>query len=140
MAMSNYARFYIALNRLPEDDREELKEEIVRQFSSGRTGSLRELRWQEYNAACEALEKMAGIKEQQEAGREAVRMLRSSVLHQMQLLGVDTADWQRVDGFCLDKRIAGKEFRKLDGQELEALEVKLRIIRRKKNRENNLLN
>lgn len=63
---------------------------------------------------------------------EMLRRIRSSVLHQMQLLGVDTADWTRVDTYCLDKRIAGKRFRYLDYGELEALLKKLRAIRRKK--------
>ncbi len=63
---------------------------------------------------------------------EMLRRIRSSVLHQMQLLGVDTADWTRVDAYCLDKRIAGKRFRHLDYGELEALLKKLRAIRRKK--------
>lgn len=57
---------------------------------------------------------------------------RSAVLHQMQLLGVDTADWSKVDAFCQNKRIAGKVFRELDGEELDAMLVKLRIIRRKR--------
>ena len=50
----------------------------------------------------------------------------------MQLLGIDTADWGRVDAYCLNRRIAGKAFRELDGDELDALLVKLRIIRRKR--------
>lgn len=62
---------------------------------------------------------------------EALRRKRSSVLHQMQLLGIDTADWTRVDAYCSDKRIAGKRFRELDGPELDALLKKLRAIRRK---------
>ena len=56
---------------------------------------------------------------------------RSAVLHQMQLSGVDTADWKKVDAYCLDKRIAGKRFARLDREELEALLKKIRAIRRK---------
>lgn len=63
---------------------------------------------------------------------ETLRRMRSSVLHQMQLLGINTADWSRVDAYCMDKRIAGKRFGHLDEQELEALLKKLRAIRRKK--------
>lgn len=63
---------------------------------------------------------------------EILRRMRSSVLHQMQLLGINTADWSRVDAYCMDKRIAGKPFRDLDEEELKALLKKLRAIRRKK--------
>lgn len=63
---------------------------------------------------------------------ETLRRIRSSVLHQMQLLGINTADWSRVDAYCMDKRIAGKRFRDLDEEELGALLKKLRAIRRKK--------
>lgn len=66
------------------------------------------------------------------AVKETLRRKRSSVLHQMQLLGIDTADWSRVDAYCSDKRIAGKRFCMLNEQELDALLKKLRAIRRKK--------
>ena len=49
----------------------------------------------------------------------------------MQLLGVDTADWSKVDKFCQDKRIAGMAFREIDGDGLDALLTKLHAIRRK---------
>ena len=64
--------------------------------------------------------------------RRLLRKRRSDVLHQMQLLGIDTADWKKVDAFCHDKRIAGKCFRHLDDEELGLLLKKLRAIRRKK--------
>lgn len=63
--------------------------------------------------------------------RDILRKKRSAVLHQMQLLDVDTADWNRVDALCLDSRIAGKRFCNLDCDELDALLKKLRVIKRK---------
>lgn len=64
--------------------------------------------------------------------RDILRRKRSSVLHQMQLLGIDTADWNRVDNFCMDSRIAGKRFCLLDADELDALYRKLLAIKRKR--------
>ena len=64
---------------------------------------------------------------------QVLRRQRSSVLHQMQLLGIDTADWNRVDAFCRDPRIAGKRFCHLDSGDLDALLRKLRAIIRKQN-------
>lgn len=123
----NYARFYALLRRLPGAD----KETLVRQFTSGRTRHLHLMAEDEYQAMCREMERVAGYDERRQAWRQEMKRKRSAVLHQMQLLGIDTADWGRVDAFCLSKRIAGKAFRELDGDELEALLVKLRIIRRK---------
>ena len=52
------------------------------------------------------------------------------------VLGVDTADWGKVDKFCQDKRIAGMAFREIDGDGLDALLTKLHAIRRKRNNKN----
>ena len=49
----------------------------------------------------------------------------------MQKIGIDTTDWARVNDFCLNPRIAGMPFGRLDTKELEQLAVKLRSIERK---------
>ena len=85
----------------------------------------------EYGAMCNEMERVAGYDKRREAWRQEMRRKRSAVLHQMQLLGVDTADWGKVDNYCLDKRIAGKAFREIDGDGLDALLAKLHAIRRK---------
>ena len=100
----NYAAFYSLLNRLPTSDRDALKESIVSQYTEGRTTSLRDMTLKEYSAAVSAMQK----------------------------LGIDTADWDWVNAFCRDSRIAGKEFRELDCEALDTLQVKLRAIRRKR--------
>ena len=58
MKTRNYARFYVLLNRLPTTDREELKAELVNQYTGGRTDSLREMTAKEYNDMCEAMQQM----------------------------------------------------------------------------------
>lgn len=124
----NYARFYALLGKLPGAD----KETLVYQFTNGRTSHLHLMAENEYRSMCNEMERVAGYDERREAWRREMKRKRSAVLHQMQLLGVDTADWSKVDAFCQNKRIAGKVFRELDGEELDALLVKLRIIRRKR--------
>lgn len=124
----NYARFYALLGKLPGAD----KETLVYQFTNGRTMHLHLMAENEYRSMCNEMERVAGYDERREAWRREMKQKRSAVLHQMQLLGVDTADWGKVDAFCQNKRIAGKVFRELDGEELDALLVKLRIIRRKR--------
>lgn len=124
----NYARFYALLGKLPGAD----KETLVYQYTNGRTTHLHLMATHEYQSMCNEMERVAGYDERREAWRKEMKRKRSAVLHQLQLLGVDTADWRKVDAYCLNKRIAGKVFRELDGEELDALLVKLRIIRRKK--------
>lgn len=52
---------------------------------------------------------------------EVLKKKRSAVLHQMQLMGIDTANWAAVDNFCLGVRIAGKKFRELSADDLDPL-------------------
>lgn len=126
--VTNYARFYALLKKLPGAD----KETLVYQFTGGRTKSLRQMSEKEYESMCNEMERVAGCDERREAYRRELRRKRSAALHQMQLLGIDTADWDRVNDFCRDPRIAGTEFRRLDTDGLETLAKKIRAIRRKR--------
>ena len=85
----------------------------------------------EYSAAVAGMRKLVPPTYREEL-RKILRQKRSAVLHQLQLLGVDTANWDRVNAYCRDRRIAGMEFRELDCEGLDTLLVKLRAIRRKK--------
>lgn len=134
--VTNFARFYAAFNRLPySGDREELKKQWVRQYTKERTDSLREVTWNEYCELCAGVERASGTTLRENYIR-IMKQKRSAVLHQMQLYGVDTSNWNKVDAFCMDSRIAGKVFRQLDGDELDALLAKMRAIRNKKDKEN----
>ena len=127
-AERNYARFYGLLKQLPGAD----KETLVEQFTNGRTKHLHLMASTEYDAMCRQMEQIARYDERRRRQYDILRKARSGALHQMQLYGIDTTDWSRVDAFCKDKRIAGKRFRELDTEELNALNTKLRIINRKK--------
>jgi hypothetical protein len=126
----NYARFFRLLKKLPGAD----KEALVGAYTNGRTGSLREMHRSEYDALCAAMEDITGIDMDGRARQAAYAELkrrRSTVLKLMQQLGINTADWSRVDSFCMEARIAGKLFRHISAEELEVLAVKLRSIARK---------
>lgn len=129
MSEQKFGRFYGLLNCMPGMDKDELKKSLVRQFTGGRTESLRSMRVREYETMCDELQRRVRASESM-VERER-RQWRSAVLHQLQLLGVNTADWTCVNKYCLDKRIAGKLFRELSVAELEALMPKLRAIRAK---------
>lgn len=132
----NYARFYVLLNRLPTADRDELKATLVSQYTGGRTESLREMTNKEYDAMCEAMQQMDKNYKARETYREELRRKRSTVLKLLQKQGIDTTDWDRVDTYCENPRIAGKRFARLTTEELEAVAVKLRIIQRKEREKN----
>lgn len=131
MSKRNYSRFYVLLSRMPTTDREELKVGLVSQFTGGRTDSLREMTDREYNAMCDQLQNQVANRRERDIYREELRRRRSTVLHLLQKLGIDTTDWSRVNAYCLNPRISGKEFRQLTPEELEQLAIKLRMIRRK---------
>lgn len=126
--MGNYSRFYVLLNRLPVHD-DEMKERLVLQYTGGRTASLRQMSEAEYNTMCNALD--GSLKDPRNTRQELLRKRRSQALHVIQRLGVDTTDWARINAFCRDARIAGKEFAALGPEELAALTVKLRGIERR---------
>jgi hypothetical protein len=133
--MENYSRFYAIFNRLPyKGDRDEFKKSVVLQYTQNRTDHLHNMTEREYNDCCAGLEKMLAPDARDVFIRERKKW-RSSALHQLQLYGVDTTDWNKVNEFCKQPRIAGKEFKDLDCEELEALTKKMRVIIRKRDKE-----
>lgn len=135
--MKNYSRFYALLNRLPCSDRNELKTSLVLQYTNGRTGSLKEVTDKEYDNLCAAMQEQVGGDKVRQIARENLRRKRSSVLHQMQKMGINTADWNVINDYCKHPRIAGAEFRKLTEDELDMLLIKLKMIQKKESEKMN---
>ena len=107
---NSYATFYALLGTMPGAS----KEELVLQWTGGRTESLREMTDDEYNAMIRDLRRQVECLDDK-------RKARSAVLRQFQLYGIDTTDWDAVDRFCASPRIAGKAFRHLTIAELKTL-------------------
>lgn len=125
----NYGRFYSALKKVIEhsgEDASEYKNYIVGTYTDGRTIHVHEMSYKEYSAACSAMEAAAGI-----GYIEERRKARSELLKQLQRIGIDTTDWNRINAFCEDKRIAGKPFGKMTVEELRKVAVKARSIQNK---------
>lgn len=130
--VTNFARFYAALRRLPYmGESDDLKRELVSQATLGRTEHLRKMTREEYDNCCRVMEKTAGpgVKDR---GRYEQKRKRSTVLHLMKDIGVDTTDWNVINRFCLNPKIAGKEFRELGDDELGETAMRLRMILKKK--------
>lgn len=123
--VTNFARFYTAIRALnPIGDRDDVKKNIVFQYTNGRTDSLREMTRAEYDRCCEDLERKTGLKDE-------LRKERSKTLKLMQQMGVDTTDWNRVNLLCRDARIIGKDFYNITIEEHRELRRKLKNIERK---------
>ena len=113
----NYATFYVLVKRLPYAS----KEELVDAHTGGRTTSLKEMTCSEY-------ERMIRTMRRDVEREEEKRKARSALLRLMQKYGVDTTDWDDINRFCRLKRIAGKEFGRLDIKELKSVAKKMRAI------------
>ena len=82
MARTNYALFYALLKSMPGAS----KEDLVLQWTNGRTASLKEMSEREYSLMIRQLR-------QQVENLEEKKKARSAVLKQFQLYGIDTTDW-----------------------------------------------
>lgn len=126
MAHSDYSRFFVLLKRHPQVT----KEEIVSQFTDGRTTSLREMRREEFDQMCDTLQ--YGTIQEREARELQLKRSRSAVLLRLGRLGINTIDnWDGINAFCESPKIAGKKFYDLSIPELRTLVQKLESIIRK---------
>ena len=124
----NYSEFYSMLSKMPGGT-DGLKEELVLQFTNGRTESLREMSEKEFDTMLASMRKSTGMSDA--VFTAEIKRRRSAVLKRMQKIGVDTTVWANVDHFCLSPKIAGKRFAKLTLEELADLIPKLEKIMRK---------
>ena len=120
-----YRRFWALLREMPGAE----KDELVYQFTNGRTTHLHLMTDDEYSRM---VRMMDGIVANDR--REELRKRRRICLKLLQEIGVDTSDWDRVNAYCSNARIAGKAFNEIDAEGLKALAVKLRAILRKDGR------
>lgn len=121
--IKNYGRFYVLLKKYPAIE----KDDIVLQFTNGRTTHLREMKAGEYLEMCNAIE--GKPKPTTAPDAQELKRARSSVLLRIGRLGINTIDnWPEIDQFCLSPKIAGKRFSQLDIDELRDLVKKLESI------------
>lgn len=117
MKNRKYTMVFAYLRELPYVS----KEDLAHEWSDGRTTSLRELSDKEYNRLISHIRSHSSY-------RAKLRKARSGVLHLLQKYGIDTTDWQRINSFCKQKKIAGKPFGELSVSELGVLANKMRAI------------
>lgn len=126
----NYSRFY-ALCKAKGIDLEQYKDDLISQFTRGRTTSLKDMKDSEYDEMCDCIQSDRHQSESRDDYVLRRKKMRSAVLKRIQQLGVDTTDFDKVNAFCQNSRIAGKPFGMLTIEELESLIPKLEAILRK---------
>ncbi len=126
----NYSRFY-ALCKAKGVDLEQYKDDLISQFTLGRTTSLKDMKDSEYDEMCDCIRSGRHQSESRDDYVLRRKKMRSAVLKRIQQLGVDTTDFDKVNAFCQNSRIAGKPFGMLTIEELESLIPKLEAILRK---------
>ena len=104
------------------------KDEIVMQFTDGRTTHLSEMTRDEYNEMCAALEGRFN----RAAYEQQLKKARSAVLYRVGKLGINTIDnWDEINAFLLSPKIAGKVLYEMSLDEMKELTRKLEAIIKK---------
>ena len=121
-----YGRFWGLIGKNDRID----KDELVSQFTDGRTTHLHEMTKDEYEEMCDTIAERR--LQDRNSYRERIRKARSSVLLRVGRLGINTVDnWDEVNAFLLSPKIAGKLLYEMDLDELKELTRKLEAIIRK---------
>ena len=117
---TNHSRFFALLKQMPHVT----KEDIVYEWSGGGTTSL-----SEFAAMCPSLyQEMLTAMDNLVNDTETIRKARSGVLHLLQKIGINTADWKAVNAYLESPKIAGKRLSELHLSELHQLRRKLESI------------
>ncbi len=126
----NFARFWHLLSIIPLGGLtpQEFKQQIVSEFTAGRTDSLRQTTPAEFR---DIITRLEALYDRARDSRHALRRARSQSLHLLQQIGVDTHSWPDINRFCLSPRIAGAEFGELSFQQQLDLAKRLRMILKK---------
>lgn len=122
MATINHREFFGLLKQMPGAN----KEDVVWQYSNGFTQSLSTFANcdpQGYRRMLIDLRKAVKT----DADRQT-KKLRSAILHRLQKHGVDTTDWDKVNRFLEQPRIAGKRLYDMSNDEMKALIPKMESI------------
>ena len=118
----DYKLFHALLKQHPSVD----KEELVLQFTDGRTTHLTEM------TDCEYMQMVGALEEASAPSRAELKRWRSSALLRIGRLGINTIDnWDGINAFVSSKKIAGKPFYDLRVPELQQLVRKLEAIEKK---------
>ena len=135
MNASIHARFFGLLRLMPGQS----KEDLVWEYSNMRTDSLSEFCETDpsgYARMVNDLQQIANSMKKQEQPSKittsaVTKQYRSAILKRLQKHGVDTTNWDRVNGFMENPRIAGKRLYEMTDQEMIEFIPKMENILKK---------
>ncbi len=135
MKTNVHATFFVLLARLPHQS----KQDMVWQYSNMLTDSLSEFYAKDPEGYSKMIRDMQAMVNSMDnvknmpkmPGGEEVKKLRSAILHRLQKHGVDTTNWEKVNAFLEQPRIAGKRLYQMSVKEMENLVKKLESILKK---------
>ena len=116
----SHAKFYALLHQLPRMN----KEDLVWQYSHLTTNSLSEFherKPEQYARMIADMQKTVNrinMSRPEEAKLAELKRLRSAILHRLQKHGINTTDWNSVNSFMRQKRIAGKTLGEMTATEM----------------------
>jgi hypothetical protein len=117
----SYTKFYARLRKNPRID----KDEMVLQFTDGRTTHLTAMTDEEYAEMVDTIERQTANT------RDEIRRWRSSALLRIGRPGINTIDnWDGINAFTMSPKIAGKRFYDMTVADLQALVRKCEMIAR----------
>lgn len=127
-----HGQFFSLLGKL----KGQTKDELVWKYSNMLTTSLNELQEkkpEDYRRMIGDMQKMvkAATDKTPSAAYQAERELkkkRSAILHRLQKHGIDTTDWDVVNRFMRNPKIAGKTLGEMTADEMDLLIPKLEAI------------
>ena len=131
--MNAHARFYGLLRLLPYTS----KNELVWQYSNMLTDSLSEFYERDrngYNRMIADMQKLVNRMDKAPkptGDNHNLKKLRSAILHRIQKHGVDTTDWNKVNRFMEQPRIAGKRLYDMSEEEMRVFIPKIESILKK---------
>ena len=118
----DYRQLFALLKLHPQVD----KDELVLQYTDGRTSHLREMKDKEYALMLSDLDAVT------DQSHTELKRWRSSALLRIGRLGINTIDnWDGINAFVSSSKIAGKPFYELRVAELQQLVRKLEAIEKK---------
>lgn len=111
---------------------EETRRAMICDLTNGRTASTRDLTYSEGQYLSGYLDGAVHEDRDLSIGERAIKRQRSGVLKRLQLLGIDTTNWDSVNNYLCDRRIAGQPLYKMDSDALQMVIRKLEQILKKR--------
>ena len=128
-----HARFYGLLSAMKGAD----KNELIWKYSNMLTTSLAEFYEKQpvqYRIMIHDMQQIVNKMEKDEISKTALiverelKQRRSAILIRLQKMGIDTTDWDKVNQFMRNPKIAGKTLGEMDSDEMDMLIPKLESI------------